>query len=253
MAAGIGPGKWLLRRPGEDSAARLFCFPYAGVGASMYNRWPEVVGTAEVCRVQLPGRENRIREAHYGTYEELAERLAEALVPCLDRPFGFFGHCRGALVGFAVAAHLQRAGLPTPDRLFVSSQEPPHKGPYSRFLRLGNAELATELGRLTEAMGGRPHPDLIQLGLRVLRADISANRRYRLDSPVLLPTTVIHAIAWAADEELRPDQTAGWDAYAGPGGFHETVLEGGHYAFLGAPDALLRELAHGMSRASSSR
>ena len=33
----------------------------------------------EICLIQLPGRENRVREPHYGTYEELAVQLAESL------------------------------------------------------------------------------------------------------------------------------------------------------------------------------
>ncbi|MFD0382099.1 thioesterase II family protein [Streptomyces stramineus] len=63
-----------------------------------------------------PGRENRLREPHYGTYEELAEQLVEALLPHFDRPFAFFGHCGGALPGFATALLLARSGLPTPGR-----------------------------------------------------------------------------------------------------------------------------------------
>lgn len=66
----------------------------------MFNAWPARFGAddgIEVCAVQLPGRENRMREPHYGTYEELAGHLVEALTPYLDRPFAFFGHCAGSL------------------------------------------------------------------------------------------------------------------------------------------------------------
>src|SRR3990172_3116030 len=53
---------WLhRRRPNPDAALRLFCFPYAGAGASLFRAWgnafpPEV----DVCSVQLPGRETRL-------------------------------------------------------------------------------------------------------------------------------------------------------------------------------------------------
>jgi surfactin synthase thioesterase subunit len=252
VSSDLQPGKWLLRRPREDSAARLFCFPYSGAGASMYKNWPETIGAAEVCRIQPPGRENRTREPHYGTYEALAEQLAVALADYLDRPFGFFGHCSSALIGCAVAAHFHQVGLPMPACLFISSQEPPHLGPYSRFLDLGNADLASELGRIIKAMGGRPTPELVQLGLKVLRSDISAARQYHLESPVRLPTS-IRTIIWKDDEEIRPDQMVGWDEYADSGKFHETVLEGGHYTFLSAPIGLMQELAQGMSEALAGR
>ncbi|AEY87129.1 thioesterase [Streptomyces corchorusii] len=241
MPPGSRPNKMLLRPPKQDSRARLFCFPYSGLGASMYNKWPDQVDGVEICRVQPPGRENRYREPHYGTYEELAEQVTEALLPHLDRPFAFFGHCGGALPGFATALHLARAGLPTPHTLFISSQVAPHDGPFGRFLQLTNSELAVELAELTRAMGGTPSPDMIQMSLRVLRADITANQRYHLTEPVLLPCAV-HVIGWSEDKEIRPEQMGGWHAYAEDGRYAETTLEGGHHAFLDAPCELLTTL-----------
>ncbi|MGP3991751.1 thioesterase II family protein [Streptomyces sp. 3N207] len=250
MAEVKGVGRWLLRRPGGEAGARLFLLPYSGVGASMYNRWPQQIGPAEVCRIQLPGRENRIREPHYGTYPELAERLAEALLPYLDRPFGFFGHCGGALPGFATALFLAEHGLPTPAWLFVSSQVAPHLGPYGRFLDLPQDQLREELREMAVAMGGRPQPDMIDLGMRVLEADLAANRAYRLPRPVRLPCTV-HALSWQDDHEIRPGQMTGWDAYAEPGRYRESLLPGGHFAFLEAPEPLCAALSGTMSAADS--
>ncbi|MCG5212972.1 thioesterase domain-containing protein [Streptosporangium soli] len=241
MPPGSRPTRMLLRPPKQDSRARLFCFPYSGLGASMYNKWPDHVGDVEICRVQPPGRENRIREPHYGTYEELAEQVAEALLPHFDRPFAFFGHCGGALPGFATALHLARTGLPTPDTLFISSQVAPHDGPFGRFLQLSNSELALELAALTRSMGGTPNPDMIQMSLRVLRADITANQLYHLAEPVPLPCDV-RVIGWSEDKEIRPEQMGGWRAYAADGRYAEVNLEGGHHAFLNAPPELLTQL-----------
>jgi surfactin synthase thioesterase subunit len=211
----------------------------------MYGRWPRRFGPVELCVVQFPGRENRIGEPHYGTYQRLAAMLAEALHPYLDRPYGVFGHCGAALPGFALALHLMCAGLRPPDRLFMSSQVAPHDGPYGRFLGMSDDELGIELGGLIRAMGGEPHPDLVEMNLGVLRADVAANRAYRLAAPVLLPST-IHAIGWDADTEITPAQMHGWRQYAAPGRFRSTVLPGTHYAFLDPPPVLLDELSDGM-------
>ncbi|MEU9107565.1 thioesterase domain-containing protein [Streptomyces xanthophaeus] len=240
------PAKWLLRRPKPDSTARIFLFPYAGVGASMYTRWPERIGGAEVCLVQLPGRETRLREPHFGTYEELAGPLVEGLAPHLDRPFAFFGHCSGVLPAVEAVRELARRGLPVPDRLFVSSQVAPHDGPYGRLLDLAQDELADELGALTRAMGGEPHPDLIELGVGVLSADIEANRRYRVDAPFPLPTALT-TIGWRADAVIPPGRMDGWSAYAAGGGVREVMLDGEHYDFLNAPAPLLDELARDLA------
>jgi len=242
--------RWLLRQPSEDAAARLFCFPYSGVGASMYTQWPETVGPAEVCLLQLPGRENRLREPHYGDYDAMAEQLVEQLAPYLDRPFAFFGHCGGALPGFATTLRLVQAGLPTPAVLFMSSQVAPHQGPYGRFLSMTAEELAVELEALVRAMGGTPHPDLIELGLQVLMADVEANKQYRLPAPVVVPCPIT-ALSWQDDREVAPELMAGWADCTDR--FRQVVLPGSHYSFLYAPPALLAELAADLERAVAER
>ncbi|MFD4607404.1 thioesterase II family protein [Streptomyces sp. NPDC058440] len=240
--------KWLLRTPSADAQARLFCFPYSGVGASMYNGWPDRVGSAEICRIQLPGRENRVREAHFGTYEALADDLARGLLPHLDRPFGFFGHCGGALAAFATAHRLAELGQPVADVLFVSSQVAPHEGPYGRYLAMDEEELRKELEGLTRLMGSEPVPDLIDLGLRVMTADLAANRAYRTPGPVVLPTR-IRLLGWRDDQEIRPERMTGWAECAPAGCCEQRVLPGDHHAFLRAPRPLVDELADGMAGA----
>ncbi|MBV9820626.1 MAG: thioesterase, partial [Actinobacteria bacterium] len=166
----------------------------------------------------------------------------------LDRPFGFFGHCAGALPGFATALLLVRSGLPAPSALFMSSQVAPHEGPYGRFLAMTDEELGAELGGLMEAMGGTADPDLVALGLRVLRADVEASRDYRVAEPVVLPGRLT-AIGWQDDVEIRPEQMAGWSDWAAPDRFRQVVLAGSHYSFLSAPPALIEELGAGMAAA----
>jgi surfactin synthase thioesterase subunit len=226
----------LLRIPARESAGRVFCFPYSGVGASMFNRWPRWIGRFEVCPVQLPGRENRIRDAHPKTHQELAESITDQLLPLLDRPFALFGHCAGALPAFEVARRLTGGDLPRPRRLVVSAQVAPHHCPHDRFLDCTDDELVDELRRLTVQRGGQPHPALLALSLEVLRKDLDANRVYRLAEPVPIPMdiTVLH---WSADPEVTLPELEGWSQYAPDVRF--TVLDGGHYEFLTAPDALL--------------
>jgi surfactin synthase thioesterase subunit len=237
--------RWLLRIPSNESAGRVFCFPYSGVGGSMFNRWPRWIGGYEVCPIQLPARENRIREPHFGTYQELAERLTPELLPLLDRPFVFFGHCAGALPAYETMRLLMKHDLPRPHRLVVSAQVPPHDCPHDRLLDRTDAELVAELAHLTEARGGEAHPALLELALRVLRADLVASRAYTPDSPARIAAgiTVVH---WSADPEVTQSELLGWKNYADD--VRCAVLDGGHYDFLAAPDALLAELGHAFDR-----
>ena len=49
--------------PSPEAGLRVFCLPYAGKGASVYRQWWESSDRrVEFVPVQLPGRENRVRE-----------------------------------------------------------------------------------------------------------------------------------------------------------------------------------------------
>lgn len=236
---GGGPSPWFLREPSDSYGYRLFCFPYSGCGASMYRSWPAAIGDIEVLPLQLPGRENRFREPHYGSYERLADDLVEGLARYLDRPYGFFGHCGGALPAFEAAVRVSERGLPLPTRLTVSSQVSPHDGPYGRYLRLSPEDLNAELDALyREISETPPAPDLIDMLLEVLIADVEANRRYRKELPVR-PGCPITAIGWDRDVEIPPALMGGWAAC---GDTRSVVLSGSHYTFLDAPGSLLAEL-----------
>src|SRR5262245_53644991 len=108
-------------RPGSDADVRLFCFPYAGGGASVYRGWAGCLpGSVDVCPVQLPGREARFREPPFARIGPLVEALAASIRPWLDRPFAFFGHSMGALIAFELSRRLQHEHGLQPVRLFVS-------------------------------------------------------------------------------------------------------------------------------------
>ena len=241
-----GKSRWLLRPPSPAFGARLFCFPYSGCGATMYRRWPANIGPVEICPLQLPGRENRTREPHYGTYEQLADSLSPALLPYLDRPYGFFGHCGGVLPGFETAIRLVEHGCRPPAHFFVSAEVAPHDGPFGRFLWMPPGELRGEIRQLSTAVSGvEPLPEMVDFLLEVLMADLEANRRYRKSAPVALPCpiTVFH---WDQDPDVKLDLMSGWRDC---GSTRFQTLKGGHYQFLDAPEALLNEIRQDLEAA----
>ena len=243
MSTTDAPSRWFLREPRDDARARLFCIPYSGCGASMYRSWPTSIGDVDVCPVQLPGRENRMREPAHTTYDALADALADALDPLLDRPYGLFGHCGSALAAYETAVRLVRTGRPTPTALFVSSEVAPQDGPYGRFLEMTEEELSRELHDLMRAMGSQASPDMVAMLLEVLNIDVEANRRYHVPDPLRLSCPVF-AIGWDADDGVRPELMKGWATCGDPTTF--PLLAGGHYAFLDAPDGLLDVLGDGL-------
>jgi surfactin synthase thioesterase subunit len=248
MTARTGHRPWLMRGPSEQAAGLLFCLPYSGCGASMYRRWPRYAAGVEICPVQVPGRENRIREAHYGTFEAAAEAICQGLAPFLDRPFAVFGHCSGALLAHAVAARLIESALPTPDRLFVSSQPAPGFVADGGFTVMSEAGLEAELVRLIRAMGGRPTADTLELYLSVYRPDLDAARAYRGRARIPEPTRIT-VVGWDGSGVSQAG-LAGWSRY---GASTFVDLAGGHYDFLSAPPELMQLLTSWVSSSGGAR
>lgn len=233
--------------PAAAASARLFCFSFSGSGASAFSAWPATAGDAEICPVQFPGRENRLAHPHYASYENLADQLVEALTPLLGTPFAFFGHCSGALPAYESVLRLAAAGLPTPQRLFVSGQPAPHQAAADRMLTLGEDELRAEIVTFLRGRGIEPRPDMIDMGMSVLLRDQAAAGAYRRTEPTRIdcPITVLH---WSQDTDVSLADLQGWRRYADS--VETRVVEGGHYDFMDAPAQLLKTLAAGRSHRS---
>lgn len=236
-------GVWLQREPSPAAVARVFCVPHAGCGTGVFRNWPEEQNLVEFLPVELPGRLSRFGETMPATFEELAQDMIAGLGRYLDVPFAFFGHCWSALVAYEVTAQLQRAGGPEATQLFVSSQLAPQDGPVGRMLGMNEAELAVELEAMIREQGSTPHPELVAIYLKVLRADVEISRRYVMSAPLRL-TCPITAIGWTEDGEVPPGQMAGWPA-CGDTAFE--VFTGGHHRFVDAPPELLKTLSAGMT------
>jgi surfactin synthase thioesterase subunit len=158
---------------------RLFCFPYAGAGASIFVQWIDgLLPDVEVCPVQLPGRENRIAEPCLTRIDEVADFATEALMPYFDTDFAFFGHSLGALIAYQVAQRL--AASTSPQHLIVSGRrapqilrrdEPTWNLPDPDF----KEHLKSLNGTPTEVLD---NDELMQLLLPTIRADFYLDETY---------------------------------------------------------------------------
>ncbi|WP_433501564.1 thioesterase II family protein [Sphaerimonospora sp. CA-214678] len=241
--------RWFLREPSPEAPMSLLCMPYSGCGASMYRAWPSTIGVAEVVPLQLPFRENRSREPHFGTYQRLAAALLDDVGDLITaRPYALFGHCGGALPAFELVVEIAARGLPAPDRYFVSSQVAPQDGPWGRFLGLSEQGLRDEIaGLLTEMGAADSAGELVDLFIDVMEADLEANRRYwRPGGSIPCPIT---ALGWSDDVEVPHTLMGGWQVWADT---EKEVLPGTHYSFLKAPAELLEVLARRLSLGSVS-
>ncbi len=217
--------------PQPNAALRLFCLPYAGGGASAYHAWGRLLPpTIELCAVQPPGREARVREAPYTSFDEAVAGLGEALCPLLDRPYVLFGHSLGALLAFELARWLRRRGEPQPQQLFVSSRRPPQlPEPYPPVADLPDAEFTA---KIQERYGGIPQvilqePELMRMFLPILRADFKVleSYRYSVEPPLACALAVFGG---SEDAIATPSALGQWQQHTAAA-FSTRQFAGGHF------------------------
>lgn len=246
---------WLAHlQPNPRADLRLFCFPYAGGAAAIYQRWADnMLKTIEVCPVELPGRGRRFHEPFYTRITSLATDLIEGLLPYFDKPFAFFGHSMGALLSFEVARQLRRRSLAGPKHLFVSGRgtpQIPEKEPPKH--NLPDAEFIDELRRLN----GTPkeileHDELMQYMTPLIRADFALCETYEFttEPPFDFPIT---AFGGLRDVEVTRERLEGWSAQT-TGKFRLRMFPGDHF-FIQTSDTLLLQTLnqelHSLLRAS---
>ena len=234
---------WLVRFEHRPQAQlRLFCFPYAGGGASLFRQWsalfpPEV----EVYAVQLPGREDRQREEAFTAVPALIAALSQNLEPLLDRPFAFFGHSLGGLLSFELTRCLRRQSGLLPLRLFIAACRAPQSLELSfPIAGLPDAEF---LAQVQLRYGGLPRvvldePELLQLVLKVLRSDLKAleSYHYLLEPPL---ACAISVFGGADDPVVSLEELENWQLQTRQD-LQLTSLPGGHFFLNSARPQIIR-------------
>lgn len=244
---------WLRRlRPQPQARLRLFCFHYAGGSASLYRTWPALLAASQpaidVCAVQLPGRENRLREAPFTQMPALIRTLLSILRPELDRPFVLFGHSMGALIVYELAQALRHTGSPLPAHLFVSGRRAPslpdpllpiHGLPTDDMLRA----IGQRYGNLPELV--MQDAELKAIYAPLLQADFTLVETYQPSTLTPLPCPVT-ALGGDADPFATEAELQAWRPLT-QSQFDLHLLPGGHFYLQEQTDALLAYLVKALA------
>jgi surfactin synthase thioesterase subunit len=232
---------WLaFAHPSFGARFRLFCFPHAGLGASVFRTWvgalhPDV----DICPVQFPGRESRQLEVPFTSMADLADAAAEALRPYADVPFALLGHSMGALAAFEVAQRLDETT--TPAHLFVSARRAPHMP--DRLPPLGALDDKTFVDEIQRRYGGIPAPvleceDLLAMLLPRLRADVATLEGYAFRARRVLHCP-ISVFGGDGDPTVSVEDLEGWREHSRRD-VRVRLLRGGHLFLQQHRDTLLR-------------
>jgi medium-chain acyl-[acyl-carrier-protein] hydrolase len=221
---------WIFGRRNRPAARwRLFCLPHAGGGASFFRQWgqyfPEEI---EVCPVQLPGRETRIRETPRQHFPSLVAELAHALAPYLDKPYAFLGHSMGALLSYGLTLHLRSQGLPLPVQIFASAYRAPHLPAPDPWHDLPEAQLIEKLIELSSSNREMlVNEELRSFFLPVVRADFAVCESYQHahEEPLACPLTVLGGLQ---DTRVKREALEAWRVLTSQS-FALHMLPGDHF------------------------
>lgn len=218
-----------IQKPNPAAKMRLFCFPYAGGGASVFKDWHQSLNTEfEIIAIRLPGRESRFNEEPINSLSLLVDFLYHNILSLMDKPFIFFGHSNGALVCFELSRLLQRKKKPMPDRIILSAKCPPHiSRDVKNISQLPDAEFLTELHN----MSGTPieilqNHELMELLIPMLRADFSLSENFHYENDITLKCSA--TLFYGQQDKITIEQIMAWqDLFLKP--VQVIAFSGGHF------------------------
>jgi surfactin synthase thioesterase subunit len=221
--------------PAAHPAARrtLACIGFSGGGTTVFRPWAShIAADTQLALYCYPGRDIRSGEALTHDWDALLADATGAIAGLADRPYTLFGHSLGAWVAFEVAAALERRGLRPPARLVVSAMGSPPR--YRELLRRPpTAEDCDEqllawllaAGQVPEEVAAEP--ELVEMAMAFLRADLTAAAGYRYVSGTVTsaPITVLFG---RDDPDLGEAAAAAWLPLTTSGDLRILELPGGH-------------------------
>lgn len=236
----------LRSRPHAES--RLFCFPYAGTGATIYAGWQrQLPPSIEVVAIHLPGREERLREPSFRRLESLVDALAEVLTESLDLPYAFYGHSLGGWIAYYLTQRFARTGQTLPAHLFIGASRAPHlPNPHLPIHALPPAELVAHVSRRYGEIPPAILADreLMDIVVPIIQADMELleTAEYRPSDPLPVP---VSAFAGEVDHEITFADVAAWREHT-RSRFSCEPLPGGHFFLKSCASLLLSKVGQEM-------
>ncbi|WP_374964208.1 thioesterase II family protein [Lysinibacillus sp. RS5] len=233
---------WIFSSPIEkrknSGKVRIFCFPWAGGGASFYKEYfSNIHHEIEICPVQLPGRENRYGENFYENMESLCEDFLEEMGAILEeKPYIFWGHSMGGIISYYLVQMIAKRGGNLPIHLFLSASAPPKKKVMQNKRSIN--QLLRENGTQEEIIKNQ---ELLDIYLPILLADLklleSININH-LNRELAVPTTIFGG---KNDSMLPTEELIDWRNFV-----KEVrdilVYSGGHMYIRNNREQLLRDI-----------
>ncbi len=215
----------------NNEMGRLFCFPHAGAGATVYAPWGrEVPAAISLYPVLYPGREQRRNDAIPETLKQLAESIAdEGKDVFAEKPFVMCGHCEGGIIAYETAVILEEKYGIVPKQLIVTGANPPSV-PTGKVIGESvslheAANIFAERGFIDKKFANNKM--YAECFVPILIKDFLLLQNY-LDSGYRKVSCPILLMYGSDDPNIDRESINLWDKYSSAG-FEAKAIEGGHF------------------------
>ena len=229
---------WLKNIDESGSGLRLYCFPYAGSGASVYEGWKGQLANLQLTAIQYPGREEHSDHAAINNMATMVEQIIAQLD--LKQPFAFVGHSLGALIAYEVAITLQAQGKPLPTFVVLSGCNSPHEHVGDNIHQLDDeAFMQSVIDRYDHQQLKEGQKAAIESILPTLRVDITLLETHQ--SALQIITSPLHIVGGRADTVTSKARLQRWIELSDDR-FSCTLHDGNHQVIKENPTALLNAI-----------
>ncbi|MBQ8950525.1 MAG: thioesterase [Eubacterium sp.] len=226
----------------DENRIRLFCFPYAGGGASVFRTWQNILGNkVEVLPAHYKGHEDRITDKPVSSMKQLVDELYAELRNLADRPFYLFGHSVGSRVSYELSVRFEKDGNKFFKGLMVSAGLAPDQPEVNPIYDLPDKEFYKGLNKYNKTPEEiYKDKTLWNIFEPVLRADFKLADTYcnRKETSISVP---ILGLRGTADPEISSEDILEWGRYTRKG-FRSENIEGEHLFIDTNPRQVLREI-----------
>lgn len=214
-------------KPNPNASLRIFCFPCAGGGASMYRSWSESLIGAEVWAISYPGRESLHGMPFADSATAIVDMVLENESYFSEKPFAVYGHSFGALMAYQVAHALELRGIKA-KAIFVSARRAPQLQPEVVLTDLSDSRFLMELDKFDGIPAAiRQNQEMLDFYLPIIKADLELNDRTVANSSDKV-TAPVYLFSAVDDKVARSDELADWKEMTSSR-FEHKVFGGGHF------------------------
>ncbi|MDF2883263.1 MAG: aveG [Clostridiaceae bacterium] len=212
---------------------KLFCIPYAGGSATVYEKWKKKVNDKiEVIPIEFAGRGARSREKLYDSIEEAVDDLYKAIVSKLDKcdEYAIFGHSMGSIITLELYYKLVEMNFKEPKHIFVSGGEaPPIKRRPIICHDLPDKEFREQISIYSDAPSIIfENAKLYNYFIPILKSDFKIMELYNYKEKEHKINCNVTALAGIYDASITIDDVIEWQRHTSKV-FKFYTFEGGHF------------------------